>query len=530
MVQYNLLVPHKKQMLEQSQNSKRLAKNTGLLYIRMLFLMVISLYTSRINLNALGVVDYGIYNVVGGVVAMFAVISGSLSATISRFITFELGTGDKAKLKRIFSTSLTIQFFLSFIIVIICEVVGVWFLNNKMQIPPDRLTAANWVLQFSLMTFVLNLISVPYDAAIVAHERMSAFAYISILDGIGKLAIAFTVLHAHTDKLILYALMIVLMAYLIRVVYVVYCKRKFEECTYHFVYDKELLNKIFGFASWNFIGSIAVILRDQGGTIIINLFCGPVVNAARGIANQVNTAISKFVSSFQTALNPQITKSYASGNYDYMMTLIFQGARLSYYILLFMSLPVICNTHYILQVWLGQVPEHSVLFIQLVLLFSMNESLANTLITAMLATGNIRNFQIIVGGLNLLNLPLAYLCLRLGCIPESVMIVAIVVSVICEMARVLLLRKMIHLSARKFITNVYLNVIFVTIVAGALPYWLGLQLEESFYVFMLICFVSVVCTLMSILYVGCNEKERSFVYSKIFAMMKKYKKNDKHHI
>lgn len=508
-------------MSQTSENNKRIAKNTLLLYVRMLFMMVVSLYTSRVILNALGVEDFGIYNVVGGVVAMFSVISGSLSAAISRFITYELGKGDQSKLNKIFSASVTIQLLLSLIIVILIESVGVWFLNVKMSIPVARMTAANWVLQFSIITFVINLISVPYNAAIIAHERMSAFAYISILEAVCKLAIAFLIVVSPMDKLVFYAILMCVVSVIVRFTYGHYCKKHFTECTYHFHWDKDILNKMFGFAGWNFIGASSAVLRDQGGNIVINLFYGPSVNAARGIANQVNSAIMGFVSNFMTALNPQITKSYASGDREYMMTLIFQGARLSFYMLLLLSLPVLINTHYILVIWLKLVPEHAVLFVQLILIFAMCESISNPLVTAMLATGKIRNYQIVVGGLQVLNLPISYVCLRLGCIPESVLVVAIVISQSCLAARLYMLRKMIGLSSIQYMKKVYLNVIVVSLLSPVIPVLLLKYLEESFLSFVVLSLGAVVCTLIVEFYVGCNGKERKFVVDKV----KKIKNN-----
>lgn len=382
-----------------TENNKRIARNTLLLYFRMLFLMIISLYTSRIVLNALGVEDFGIYNVAGGVVAMFSILSGSLSAAISRFITYELGKNNVLKLKTIFSSAITIQIGLGIVIAFFAETIGIWFLNTQMNIPIERMTAANWVLQFSIITFIINLISVPYNAVIIAHEKMSAFAYISIFEAIGKLLIAYLITISPIDKLIFYAILMCGVAIAIRLLYGYYCKRHFDECRFHFIWNKQIFQQIFSFAGWNFIGASSAVLRDHGGNIIINLFCGPTVNAARGIAFQVNNAIQGFVSNFMTALNPQITKSYAAKNYTYMMTLIFQGARLSFYMLLLLSLPIIINTHYLLTLWLNTVPEHTVLFVRLVLIFAMSESISGPLITAMLATGNIRNYQIIVGGL-----------------------------------------------------------------------------------------------------------------------------------
>lgn len=506
-----------------AENNKRIAKNTLLLYFRMLFMMAVSLYTSRVVLNALGVEDFGIYNVVGGVVAMFSMLSGSLSAAITRFITYELGTGNQENLKKIFSSAVTIQIGLAILIVLLAEAIGIWFLNVKMNIPEARMAAANWVFQFSILTFAINLISVPYNASIIAHERMSAFAYISILEAVGKLAIAYLITVSPMDRLVFYALLMCAVALLIRLVYGYYCKRHFEECTYRFLWDKDLLKRMFGFAGWNFIGASSAILRDQGGNVVINLFCGPAVNAARGIASQVNTAVHGFVTNFMTALNPQITKSYASGDREYMMTLIFQGARLSFYMLLALSLPIIVNTHYILALWLKIVPEHTVAFVRLILLFGMSESISNPLITAMLATGKIRNYQLVVGGLQLMNLPVSYFLLRMGMFPEIVIIVAIIISQCCLAARLLLLRGMIGLSVRKYLKRVYINVLAVTVTASIFPFLLASQMGETFLNFILLCLVAVVCTGITIYYIGCNKAERQFVMNKLHIIINKFK-------
>ena len=509
-------------MSESSANNKRIAKNTLLLYFRMLFLMLISLYTSRVILNALGVEDYGIYNVVGGVVTMFSMLSGSLSAAISRFITFELGTGDKEKLKKVFSSSVTIQIGIATVVFGLAETVGLWFLNEKMVIPGERMTAANWCFQFSIMTFAVNLISVPYNAAIIAHEKMSAFAYISILEAIGKLSIAWLIVINPIDRLIFFAAIVAILAVIIRLVYGMYCRRYFEECTYHFVYDHDLLKRMFGFAGWNFIGASSAVLRSSGSDIILNLFFGPTVNAARGIAVKMDSVITQFVSNFMTALNPQITKSYASGDREYMFKLIFQGARYSYYILLLLAMPVLLNTHYILVVWLKLVPAHTALFVQLILIFGMSECISNPLVTAMLATGNIRNYQILVGGLQMMNLPVAYLCLYLGAIPESVVIVAIIISQCCLAVRLYMLRGMIGLKVRQYLKQVYFNVIAVTVIAAFFPVLMAYNMPESFVTLIATSAISVVCVVLSELYVGSNSKERAFVYQKLSELRKKY--------
>lgn len=502
-------------MSNTTENNKRIAKNTLLLYFRMLFLMAVSLYTSRVVLNALGVEDFGIYNVVGGVVAMFSVLSGSLSAAISRFITYELGKGNQENLNKIFSSAVTIQLGLAGIIILLAETIGIWFLNVQMNIPEVRMEAANWVFQFSILTFAINLISVPYNASIIAHEKMSAFAYISILEAVGKLFIAYLITIAPMDRLIFYAILMCVVALIVRFTYGNYCKRHFCECTYHFIWDKQLLKSMFSFAGWNFIGASSAVLRDQGGNVVINLFCGPAVNAARGIAFQVNNAVNQFVVNFMTALNPQITKSYAAGDRGYMMTLIFQGARLSFYMLLLLSLPILVNTHYMLALWLKIVPEHAVLFVQLILIFALSESISQPLITAMLATGKIRNYQIIVGGLQMMNLPISYILLRLGYFPEIVIVIAICISQCCLAARLILLRGMIGLSITKYLKNVYLNIIVVSIIAVILPLISAYYIKESFINFILISLIAVICTLSSIYFIGCNNQEREFIHQKL---------------
>ena len=487
----------------------------------MLFLMIISLYTSRIVLNALGVEDFGIYNVAGGVVAMFSILSGSLSEAISRFITYELGKNNILKLKVIFSSAITIQIGLGIVIVFFAETIGIWFLNTQMNIPIERMVAANWVLQFSIITFIINLISVPYNAVIIAHEKMSAFAYISIFEAIGKLLIAYLITISPIDKLIFYAILMCVVAIAIRLLYGYYCKRHFDECRFHFIWNKQIFQQIFSFAGWNFIGASSAVLRDHGGNIIINLFCGPTVNAARGIAFQVNNAIQGFVSNFMTALNPQITKSYAVKNYTYMMTLIFQGARLSFYMLLLLSLPIIINTHYLLTLWLNTVPEHTVLFVRLVLIFAMSESISGPLITAMLATGNIRNYQIIVGGLQMLNLPISYILLSLGAIPETVLIVAVLISQCCLMARLYMLKKMIKLKIKDYLKKVYFNIITVSIIAIILPICMQERLAENFINFLLSSLICMLCTYLSIYYIGCSYEERKFIYNKFLILKSK---------
>lgn len=513
-------------MQNHSENTKRIAKNTLMLYGRMLFSMVVSLYTSRVVLNTLGVVDYGIYNVVGGFVAMFSLISSSLSSAVSRFLTFELGRGDQERLNKAFSTSLLIHITLAIVVLIVAETVGVWFVNNKMTIPADRLYAANWVFQASIFAFMFRLFSVTYNASIVSHERMSAFAFIGIADIMLRLLIVLFVAYSklNFDKLIIYSLLLTLLGVVMQCIYLIYCRKNFEECRLKLSFDREFWKEISMFSIWNFIGCTAGILKDQGVNVLLNIFIGPVLNAARGIATSVNGAVSGFAGNFMTALNPQITKSYASGNLKYAHYLAERGARFSFYILMFLTLPILLETDFMLTIWLKQYPEHTLNFVRLVLILSLVDSLSNTLITLQNATGRIRNYQLVVGNILLLNFPLSYACLKLGMAPESTYIVAIAVGIMCMLARLLFVRKTAQLSMGNFMRNVVLNVTLVTATSIILPYIIHSLLPYGWERFVIVGFVSVLASASSILLIGCNKNERSFILGKMKAIMDRFKK------
>lgn len=498
-----------------STKSRRIAKNTAMLYVRMLLLMLVSLYTSRITLQALGVDNLGIYSVVGGLVSMFSLISGSLTASISRYITFELGKGADGKLRHVFSTAVNIQICLALVVFLVAETVGLWFLNNRLVIPADRLLAANWVYQFSLLTFCASLIMAPYNALIIAHERMSAFAFISIYDGAGKLAIAYLITIAPIDRLVWYAALLLFMTLSTQGIYFTYCLRKFKDCIYKFVIDKKLFSNIGIFAGWNFLGAAASILRDSGGDILINLFGGPAVNAARSIAGQVSRAVTSFVGNFQMAMTPQITKSYASGDHAFMTSLVIQGSRISYYILYILALPLIINAHYILTLWLGEAPPHAAAFTQLVLICALCESYAGPLINTMLATGQIKVIQMAIVGVNFLNLPLSYIALRMGLPIESVVIVAIFVSCATQLTRLLVLRAMIRFPVRRFFKEFILNVGMVSMLT-ALPSALVANLfSETFYSFIGLTAFCVLFTASVTYAIGCSHDERAYIRNKL---------------
>ena len=496
-------------MNENSEANKRIVKNTMLLYIRMGVMMVISFFTARITLEALGVDDYGINNVVGGFVSMFSLISSSLSSSVSRFMTFGLGKGDKKELNKIFSTSINIHIILAVIVVIAIESFGIWFLENKMVIPHERLEAAHWVLQCSALMFAINLLSVPYNAAIIAHERMGVYAYFTLFDAFSRLAIIFAIKYYDGDKLILLAIISIIPTIIKQFYYWHYSKKNFEECTYHAVWDKRVFKEMFGFAGWNFIGCTAGLAKDQGVNVAINLFTNPAVNAARGIAMQINGIIGQFIGNFMVAINPQITKEYAAGNLKRMHTLIFKSTRFSYYLFLFLSIPILLEVETILYIWLGQVPGHTVLFTRLAIVLSLGEIISNALIRSQEATGRIRNYQIVVGGILLMNFPVSYILLKMGYFPEITLVVAIVISQICLFARLAFLKNMVKLPVGAFIKDVYCNVLIVSAVALVIPLFCHSFINAQYVRLLAVCIVSVITSALAIYFIGCNKEERA---------------------
>ncbi len=504
-------------------NIQRIAKNTLMLYVRMLFSMLVSLYTSRVILQALGVEDYGINNVVGGLVSMFSLVSGSLSSSVSRFLTFELGRNDVSRLARVFSTSICIHAVLAVIVLILMETVGVYFLNTRMTIPSARLEAANWVFQASILSFILGLLSVPYNASIVAHEKMGALAYISIVDVVLRLMVTLFVAYApwRFDRLIVYSVMSVGVSIIFRCINVYYCRFHFEECRLHWSFDRSCWKSMSAFAGWNFIGCTAGLLKDQGVNILLNLFGGPLINAARGIAVTVNSAVNSFSGNFMAALQPQIIKSYVAGDRVSMMSLVERGSRFSFYLLLILALPVLMETGFVLTLWLKQYPAHTEHFVRLVILLSMLEVLSQTLIVLQTATGKIRNYQLGVGGVLMLNFPLSYMCLKAGLPPESVYVAALLVGACCLGLRLFFLKKMVSLSILHYVRNVCLNVLAVSFMALILPLSLCCSMEDGLQRFAILTPVCVVCTISAIYWIGCSRSERSFLTERVQIVWKR---------
>lgn len=492
--------------------NKRIAKNTLLLYVRMLFTMAVSLYTSRVVLGALGVEDYGIYNVVGGLVIMFSVLSGSMSTSISRFFTFELGRGELNRLKTVFSTGVNIQLGMSLLVVIVAELIGVWFLNYKMNIPATRLTAANWVFQCSILTFVLNLLSVPYNAAIIAHEKMSAFAYISIIEVTLRLAIVFLLLVSPFDRLITYSVLSVCLGTLIRFIYGYYSKRHFEECTYHFVYDRAILKSMTSFAGWNFLGNGAYMLNTQGVNILMNMYFGVAVNAARGVATQVDAALKQFVNNFTTAVNPQITKLYAQGDLESMHKLVCRSAKFSAFLMMFFAIPIILETDTILSLWLKTPPDYAAIFLKWIIISSfMDTVLANSLVTSMFATGNIKRYQIVVTIVGCLVFPLSWIAFQLGFEPYVGYILYFVIYTILLFVRLYLLRDMVKLPFMMYVREVLFKVLPVMAISFAIPAIALFVMEKGVARLVLVLAISIAVSSVVIYLMGLSKLERVYI-------------------
>lgn len=501
--------------------SKTIAKNTVIMYIRMFVMMIIGLYTSRVVLNTLGVDNYGIYNVVGGVVTMFSIISSSLSSSISRFLTFELGHGDIKKLKAIFSTSVIIQIAMAIGMLVIMEVVGIWFLNHKMNIAMERLSAANVVMHCSIVSFVIGLIGSPYNASIISHEKFGIFAYLTLSDAILKLLVVFLLSISPYDKLETYAVLLLGVSLLVQFVYYLYCRFQFEECKITWQFDKSLLREIGGFAGWSFFGNTSWILNSQGIDLLINLFFGVTLNAARGIANQVNSVVQGFVSNFMVTMNPQITKSYAQQDFKYLQKLVFSGAKYSYFLMLFFSLPLCLETKQILVLWLKIIPEYAVPFVRLSLVSTMVFVLGNTLTTSQSASGRIRKSAIVTSLLTFLEFPLTYLCFWLKMSPISCYIIHVFIYSLLIFVKIGLVKDYIHITYMGYCREVIFKALFVSLLSLIIPVLCYFNMPTGFVRLLIVCMVCMFASTVSIYYVGMEKNERQVVVSAILNKIKK---------
>lgn len=483
-------------------------------------MMAITLYTSRVVLDCLGEDDYGIYNVVGGVVAMFAFIQNSLIIAIQRFITFELGTGNKDRLHKIFSTSVNIQFIIALIILVLTETIGLWFLNTKMSIPEGRMDAANFVLQCSIITTMISLIIVPYNATIIAHEHMDVFAYFSIIEAILKLSIAYLLYISQFDKLKIYVILLLLVTVLMQFIYSSYCRRKFEEAHFRFGLDKNLFKEMASFAGWSFIGNTSTMLNTHGVNMLINVFFGVKVNAARAIAIQVESGLQQFVNGFTTAINPQITKSYASNELSDLYLLICRGSKFSFFIMLFMAVPIIVESDTILSLWLKEVPAYTSIFLKLVVIYTLITSLANSMVTGILATGNIKRYQIEMNIVSILIFPLSWIAYDLGAPAYMTYIIAIIIMFLLTFIRLKELRRLMNFPVKIYLSQ-YMTVMFIVcILAFSAPLIVQYYMSPSVLRFFLICILSVMWTMTCIFIVGLKRNEKEFLVGKVSSFIR----------
>lgn len=492
-----------------SEDNKRLARNTVFLYFRSIFLLLIGLYTSRVTLQVLGVEDYGIYAVVGGVVALFSMFSQTLASASQRFITFTLGGKNQERLKTVFSTCITLHIVLGLIVVLLLEIAGIWFLNNELKIPHTRLGVAQWVFQVSIATFFVGVISVPFQAVLIAHEKMSAFAYISIVEGVLKLVAVFMLMFVEWDKLILYSILMFIISIINRAVYSVYSHRKFEETRdISLQIDKPLFKEMFSFAGWNLFGNGSLVLRTQGVDIVLNMFFGIVVNAAKGICNQVQNAVQILVGNFTNAMKPQLTKVIAQKNYPRTYSLINNGTRYSFILMLLLSVPIIITAPDLLELWLGVVPQYTVEFVRLTMCYLLLDTQSRMLIHAILSEGRIRNYQIIVGVTKLMAIPLVYVMLRAGMSPLAGVWANIILDIVCLAVRIWFSHKLLNLNPVSFICSVLVR-------CGALfAISLGLSFLFMRYVsdmFILTAVVSFVISVVAVWLIGLSRDEHRVV-------------------
>lgn len=506
-------------MAEQLQ-TKKIAKNTILLYFRMILGMVVSLYTSRVVLRVLGVDDFGIYNIIGGVIVMFSFINTFLTSACQRYLSVSIAKDDEDETKKIFSTSLFIHVIVLLLFAFFAETGGLYFVYNDLVIPAVRFTAALYVFHIMVIESCISIFKVPYNAAIIAEEKMDFYAYTSIIENVLRLVLVYLLVIVPFDKLIVYAFLHIFISFLMLIWYKIYADRKFSYCTNSLQYDKKYFKSMVSFSGWNLFGSIADLGYKQGTNIVLNIFCGVALNAAMGIATTVRSSIYSFISNIQVAANPQIVKSYAIGEYYYYSNLICRISKYSYYLMLFLAIPVIINIQFILQLWLGEAPEYSASLVVLGLIFCLIDCLHGPLWTSMQATGKIRNYQLLVSLILLLNIPCSYLALKYGYSPNSILVVQIIISIFTLLVRLLFSSRYAKLHVRVYLKDVILPVIAVTLLSVPLPFYLASLLMNGWSQFLVTGFVSVANVILVVLLIGVTESERKSIFNLILKRIK----------
>ncbi|WP_278683084.1 lipopolysaccharide biosynthesis protein [Paraclostridium bifermentans] len=500
-------------MSTQIDNNKRIAKNTLALYFRMFLLIFVQLYTVPIILKTLGVEDYGIYNVVGGVVTMFSFIGTSLASGSQRFIAFEIGRKDQKGLKKVFDTTVSIYIILSVISLLILEIGGYWFLNTQMTIPDNRIYAANWVFQLSIISFIINLISIPYNATVIAHERMSIFAYISIFEYFLKFISAISLKYIPFDYLIVYSVLICVIAVLIRVIYQIYCYNNFEECrNFKFKWDSYKGKELLTYSGWNMIGAVALISRQQGLNIIINVFFGPLLNAAHSIGQQINGVLSQFINNIYMATRPQITKLYAKNEIDEMWSLVFRSSKLAFYLLMILSIPLLIELDKILYLWLHNVPQLTSSIGRLLIISILIETLANQIIGAFQAANRIKKYQVYSSTIILLNIPISYICLYFYPeYPLTPYYISVFLSIFYVFSIIVNAHKELNMDITKYFKEIIFNIVIVYVFTFSSVYILIRLLPPSLYRIIITCFMTVISSIIIIWTIGFDNNEKKYI-------------------
>ncbi len=504
-------------------NNKRIAKNAIVLYFRMILTMAVALYTSRVILKALGVEDYGIYNVVAGVVAMVGIIKGAMTGASTRFLNIALGKEDITLANKYFSVSLSIYFILSVVAVIIGETLGLWFLNTQLIIPEERIVAANYIYQFSILTLVNSLTAIPYSAAIVAHEKMGVYAYLGITESAIKLLIAFLLMYVSCDRLILYGLLMLFSEIVIRLISRAYCIKRYSECKYRLYKDKATYIEILSYSGWNLLGVVSTMIKGQGLNILLNMFFNPVVNAARGISYQVNHAIVQLGTNFYTAVRPQVIKNYARGDTNEMFKLVFWSSKITLYLMAIISLPVFIDADNIIKLWLGNYPDHTIEFVRYMIIISVFDTISYPIATSIQATGKVAVFQIVVAIMTFLNIPVSYILLTLGFPPVTVYQVSLIIQAIMFVARLFLLDRLIRFPIIEYL-KVMIGRGFVSVLmAFAIAYYIHTFMGDSIISMILFILISIVISGSSFYLLGLSKEERTSLDKLIVKAIHKHK-------
>ena len=510
--------------MPQSSNNKRIAKNTIILYFRMAFLMCIGLYTSRVVLQTLGIEDYGLYNLVGSIVILFGFLNATLSTSTQRFLNIEIGSGDDKKLKDVFSNSLLLHVILVGIIFLLAETIGLWYIENIAVIPTGRNIAARWVYQFSVVAACIQIIQLPFMATIIAHERMNAFAYISIYEGLSKLLIVYLIQVLEYDKLIMYGLFVLIIQISVAVFYNIYCQKHFNEARFRISVNKPLLKEMLSFSGWNLTGNLAFACNTQGLNIILNLFFGTVVNAARGVAFQIQGLVLQFANNFQIAVKPQVVKYYAAGQLEEMVKLVINSAKYSAFLLIILVVPIIVTIKELLFIWLGDYPLYTPIFVTIILMRCVIATITNNIIMVVHASGYLKNISICAGILLLLVLPISYVLLLLGFNPAIVFVVDLIAAMGEAVIELFFMNRYIKFPVKEFCMKVYLKVILILAIAFSIAYGVYFSVNElsNVSILFIVIPVSIMSCILSIYLIGLNKNERinirRYVKSKLLLM------------